>query len=69
MNSFAVQAQLPTGRIRLADVRRRALLIAQLRVLLIGAVRLLRVAETRSKGMLMLTAAAVIFVNVLIWTL
>jgi len=38
VNSFAVQAQLPTGRIRLADVRRRALLIAQLRVLLIGAV-------------------------------
>lgn len=38
-------------------------------ILLIGAIRLLRVGETRSKGMLMLTAAAVIFVNVLIWTL
>jgi len=38
VNSFAVQARVPTGRIRLVDVRRRALLIAQLRVLLIGAV-------------------------------
>jgi len=37
VNSFAVQVQVPTGRIRLADVRRRALLVAQLRVLLIGA--------------------------------
>jgi cell division protein FtsI (penicillin-binding protein 3) len=38
VNAFAVQAHVPTGRIRLADVRRRALLVAQLRVLLIGAV-------------------------------
>jgi cell division protein FtsI (penicillin-binding protein 3) len=38
VNSFAVPAQAPNGRIRLADVRRRALLVAQLRVLLIGAV-------------------------------
>ena len=36
MNAFSVQVQVPTGRIRLADVRRRALLTAQLRVLLIG---------------------------------
>jgi cell division protein FtsI (penicillin-binding protein 3) len=38
VNAFAVHAHVPTGRIRLADVRRRALLVAQLRVLLIGAV-------------------------------
>jgi cell division protein FtsI (penicillin-binding protein 3) len=38
VNSFAVPAQAPNGRIRLADFRRRALLVAQLRVLLIGAV-------------------------------
>lgn len=38
MNSFAVLAQVPTGRSRLADLRRRALLIAQLRVLMVGAV-------------------------------
>lgn len=38
MNSFAIQARVPSGRIRLVDVRRRALLVAQLRVLLIGAV-------------------------------
>jgi cell division protein FtsI (penicillin-binding protein 3) len=31
-----MQAQVPTGRIRLVDVRRRALLLAQLRVMLIG---------------------------------
>ena len=38
MNAFAVQVQVPTGRIQLVDVRRRALLMAQLRVLLIGLV-------------------------------
>ncbi len=37
MNSFAIQVQVPTARVRLADVRRRALLIARLRVLLIAA--------------------------------
>ena len=40
MNAFAdgiaVPIQAPSSRIRLADLRRRALLIAQLRVLLIG---------------------------------
>jgi cell division protein FtsI (penicillin-binding protein 3) len=36
VNAFAVQVQVPTGRIRLVDVRRRALLLAQLRVLVIG---------------------------------
>ena len=36
MNAFAVQVQVPTGRIRLVDVRRRALLTAQLRVIMIG---------------------------------
>ena len=35
-NAFAVPAQVPTGRIQLVDVRRRALLLAQLRVLLVG---------------------------------
>ena len=38
MNAFAVSVQVPTGRIQLVDVRRRALLLAQLRMLLIGAV-------------------------------
>jgi cell division protein FtsI (penicillin-binding protein 3) len=38
VNAFAVQVQVPTGRIQLVDVRRRALLMAQLRVLLIGLV-------------------------------
>jgi cell division protein FtsI (penicillin-binding protein 3) len=38
VNAFAVQVRVPSGRTRLADVRRRALLTAQLRVLLIGAV-------------------------------
>ena len=38
MNAFAVQVQVPTGRVQLVDVRRRALLMAQLRVLLIGVV-------------------------------
>ncbi len=37
MNAFAIQAQVPTGRVRLVDVRRRALLLAQLRVVMIGA--------------------------------
>ena len=36
MNGLAIQAQVPTGRIRLVDVRRRALLLAQLRVMMIG---------------------------------
>jgi high-affinity Fe2+/Pb2+ permease len=34
-----------------------------------GGIRLLLGKETRSRGALMLTAAAVLFVNVLIWTL
>ena len=38
MNAFAVTVQVPTGRIQLVDVRRRALLLAQLRMLLVGAV-------------------------------
>jgi cell division protein FtsI (penicillin-binding protein 3) len=37
MNAFAIQVQVPTGRVRLVDVRRRALLLAQLRVVMIGA--------------------------------
>jgi len=36
VNAFAVQVQVPTGRVQLVDVRRRALLMAQLRVLLVG---------------------------------
>lgn len=36
VNAFAIQAQVPTGRVRLVDVRRRALLLAQLRVVVIG---------------------------------
>jgi len=38
VNAFAVSAQVPAGRIQLVDVRRRALLLAQLRMLLVGAV-------------------------------
>ena len=38
MNAFAVPVQVPAGRIQLVDVRRRALLLAQLRMLLVGAV-------------------------------
>src|SRR5687768_12110368 len=38
MNAFAVPVQVPAGRVQLVDVRRRALLLAQLRMLLIGAV-------------------------------
>ena len=38
-------------------------------LLAFGGVRLALQKETRSRGLLMLTAAAVIFVNVLIWTL
>ncbi len=41
MNAFAIQVQAPTGRIRLVDVRRRALLLAQLRVVVIGGAFLL----------------------------
>jgi cell division protein FtsI (penicillin-binding protein 3) len=37
MNALAVPVQASSGRIHLVDVRRRALLIAQLRVLMIGA--------------------------------
>ena len=36
MNAFAIQAPVPAGRVRLVDVRRRALLVAQFRVLLVG---------------------------------
>ncbi len=38
MNALAVPAQAHSGRIELVDVRRRALLLAQLRMLLVGAV-------------------------------
>ena len=38
MNALAVPVQVPAGRIQLVDVRRRALLLAQLRMLLVGAV-------------------------------
>jgi cell division protein FtsI (penicillin-binding protein 3) len=38
VNAFAVPVQVPAGRIQLVDVRRRALLLAQLRMLLVGAV-------------------------------
>jgi len=38
MNSLAVPAQAATGRVQLVDVRRRVLLLAQLRMLLVGAV-------------------------------
>ncbi len=42
MNAFAdsvpISVLAPTGRVRLADVRRRALLVAQLRVLMIAAI-------------------------------
>ena len=38
MNAFAIAVQVPAGRVQLVDVRRRALLLAQLRMLLIGAV-------------------------------
>lgn len=37
MNVFAVPAQVSPGRVQLVDVRRKALLLAQLRILLIGA--------------------------------
>ena len=36
MNTAAIQVQAPPGRGRLVDIRRKALLIAQLRVLLVG---------------------------------
>ncbi len=36
MNTAAIQVQAPPGRVRLVDIRRKALLIAQLRVLLVG---------------------------------
>ena len=36
-NAWAVPVQVPAGRIQLVDVRRRALLLAQLRMLLVGA--------------------------------
>ncbi len=38
MNAYAIQVAVPAGRVQLVDVRRRALLLAQLRMLLIGAV-------------------------------
>jgi cell division protein FtsI (penicillin-binding protein 3) len=38
VNAYAIQVPVPTGRVQLVDVRRRALLLAQLRVLLIGMV-------------------------------
>ena len=38
MTAWAVPVQVPTGRIQLVDVRRRALLLAQLRMLLVGVV-------------------------------
>ena len=38
-------------------------------LLLLGAARLVRTRETRTKGWLMLAAAAVIVGNVAIWTL
>ncbi len=38
-------------------------------LLAIGGVRLMLAAETRSRGALMLVAAAVLMINVLIWTL
>ena len=38
MAAWPVPARVPAGRIRLVDVRRRALLLAQLRMLLVGAV-------------------------------
>jgi len=38
VNAFAIAVQVPAGRVQLVDVRRRALLLAQLRMLLIGAV-------------------------------
>lgn len=37
--------------------------------LIAGAIKLLRRKEDRGRGLLMLTAAAVLVVNVLIWTL
>jgi cell division protein FtsI (penicillin-binding protein 3) len=36
VNTAAIQVQAPPGRVRLVDIRRKALLIAQLRVLLVG---------------------------------
>ena len=38
-------------------------------MLAIGGVRLLLVRESRRRGVLMLVAAAVLMINVLIWTL
>ena len=38
-------------------------------LLVLGAAKLLREAENRKRGWLMLAAAAVIFANVAIWTL
>ena len=38
-------------------------------LLAVGGVRLMLGAETRSRGALMLVAAAVLMINVLIWTL
>lgn len=37
-------------------------------LLLIGGIRLARVSYSRSKGILMIIAAAVIVMNVMIWT-
>ena len=37
-------------------------------LLLIGGIRLARVRHSRSKGILMIVAAAVIVMNVMIWT-
>jgi len=37
MNALAIPAQVPTARVRLVDVRRRTVLLAQLRMLLVGA--------------------------------
>jgi len=38
-------------------------------LLVLGAVRLLRIPDTRNRGWLMLAAAVVLFGNVAIWTL
>jgi len=54
----------------LSDFSSAALAIAMIAAfaLVLGAVRLIRRPDTRSRGWLMLAAAAVLVGNVLIWT-
>ncbi|HET7709889.1 MAG TPA: hypothetical protein VFK50_10230 [Sphingomicrobium sp.] len=55
----------------MSELASSALAIAMIAALLLtlGAVKLLRLAETRKRGWLMIAAAAVLVINVAIWTL